>query len=555
MEKRLSVSVKKIVGQPNPKEGKWSDVLVFEPEDEAQARRRGQLFAVLDLTGSTALDLAQFGKLSLETLRDEYYSSSETSPLQALEEALHKAQHRLVELVFGPKGAVPDSALNYNFAACVLWGTVLYLAKFGVSGIYIYRGGGIEELGEEKDEKVFSASGMVQDKDVVILGSSDFRRTFSVGELPESLDNLDSLAEDLGRPPGVSGLTLRLGLDLVPGEEEEVVIAPVAKKKTFFEKIRALIPSKQREPEIFIGREEGELRPRKKKRKIPKALILVLVATFLAASAFTIRKRQVDFKAAETARLFLEAEQKMADAEQYVDLNNSRARELLFKAKGGFEAAQSFGGEVLGVSERIEEIDALLDQVNKIEKVKPEIADGEGISFDPLSELDSPPEVGDSVVDVGTYFGNVYFLVPSENQILKSAVIAGGEYAEARYWVTTENPPLSDAVAMAIDGAIYILKSDGVVLKFEKGELVSDFSLKELDQPLSDPRAIFTTTDAEYLYILDAGNLRIVVTDKNGFYQSQYVYEGISNPTDIFVDEVGGVIYLLGGTNVFRIDI
>ena len=554
MEKRLSVSIKKIVGQPNPKEGKWSGVLVFEPEDERLERQRGQLFAVLDLTGSGSFNLGQFGKLTLETLREAYYASEEPSPLQALEEAIHKAQHQLVELVFGPGGAVPDSALNYNFSAAALWGTVLYLAKLGASGLYLYRQNVIEELGETKDGKVFSASGMVRDGDAAILGSSDFRRTFSVGELPEALGSLDSLVENLGRPSGISALVLGIDLRSVPGEEEELRIAPVVGKPSFFAKLQALLPRRQKVPEVYIEREEGELRLQKK-RKIPKVLVFATLLIFLAASAFTIRKRQRDFRAAEAEKLLSSAEQTLSDALAYVDLNNSRARELFLKAREDFEAAKDFGGEVLGLSEKIEEINTLLDQVNKVKRVELEVVEEATVSFDPLSELDSPPEVGDSVVDAGTYFGNVYFLVPSENQILKS-VPAGDEYSTAKYWVTEENPPLADAVAMAIDGFIYVLKSDGNVLKFEKGELVTDFRLKELDRPLSDPRAIFATVDSEHLYILDAGNQRIVVTDKNGLYQSQYIYEeGLVDPKDLFVDEAGGAIYLLDEAKIYRIEI
>ncbi len=639
MEKRLSVSVKKIVGQPNPKEGKWSDCLVFEPEDEHRIKTRGRLFAVLDLTGSTALDLAHFGRLSLETLREEYYASEETSPLKALEEAIHKAQHRLVELVFGPKGAVADSALNYNFAAAALWGTILYLAKFGASGLYLYRGKVIEELGEAKDEKVFSASGMVRDDDVVILGSSDFRHTFSVGELPESLDKLESLVADLGNPPGVSVLVLRLKLASVPGKEEVLEIAPVVRRESRFEKlisslsekIRTLVPLGQKPPEIYVER-EGEERIRPRKRRIPKAALLVLVSLFLAASAFTIKRRQKIFRASEATKLISGAEQTISDARQYVDLNNSRARELLLQAQSDLQAVGELGIELAVVEEELAEIRSLLDEVNKVKRLKdleifydltiqspsasPTSIAGDGESLfvtDPASEVvyqissasGGPPEVenaagqkvlgarvirivddrlfisgvegvsqldlrtlelgvdlvaGDFVIedikDLGIYFGNVYLLIPSQNQILRAVVVEGGEYSTAKYWVTTENPPLADAVSMTIDGFIYVLKSSGEVLKFEKGELVLDSRLKELDQPFSDPRAIFTTTDSEYLYILDAGNKRIVVTDKDGLYQSQYLCEGegaFADPKGLFVDEVGGVIYLLDGTKIYKI--
>lgn len=640
MEKRLSVSVKKIVGQPNPKEGKWSGVLSFEPEDEGQIKTRGRLFAVLDLTGSASLDLANFGKLTLETLQDGYCASEETSPLKALEEAIHKAQHRLVELVFGPKGAVPDSALNYNFAAASLWGTILYLANFGSSGLYLHRGGRIEELGEGKNEKIFSASGMVRDKDVVILGSSDFKRTFSADELLQSLDELESLVANLGTPPGVSALVLRMGLESLPGEEEELKIAPVAKEASggrkivaaVFAKMRGLLPTKRREPEVYVeSEEERPIRPRK--RKIPKALILILVSLFLLASVFTIKRRQTIFRASEAAKLISSTEQTIADARQYVDLNNSRARELLLRAQSDLESVRRLGIESEAAKENLEEIAMLLDKVNKVKRLReleifydltiqnpsasPTSITGDDKSLfvtDPSAEIvyqisatSTPPTVENAtgqkvlgasvgrifedklfisgsegitaldfsipaldkglvtgeftvedIKDVGTYFGNIYLLVPSQNQILKSVPVEGGEYSVAKNWVTAENPPLADAVAMAIDGFIYVLRTDGSVLKFEKGELVSDFGLKEFDQPLKDPRAIFTTLDSEHLYILDAGNKRVVVTDKDGLYQSQYLYEGegaFTDPKGLFVDEAAKVIYLLDGTKIFRIGV
>jgi hypothetical protein len=466
-----------------------------------------------------------------------------------LEEAAHHAQHRLVELVFGPGGAVPDGTLDYNFAAAVLWGSVLYVAKLGTAGIYLRRGEVARELGEATDAKVFSASGMVEDNDVVVLGSSEFRRTFAVAELPEPAVALEKTIDDLGRPPGLTALVLRLELAAVPGEEEEVVIAPVTPKKSLGEKLRAFLP-RRREPEIFVEQEEEKIvRPRK--RKIPRTLLLIPVLLFLLATGWTMRKRQTDFRTAEVERLVSQAEQNLTDARQYVDLNNSRARELLAAAKDDFAAAEALGGEVLGLSEKVAEIDKLLDQANKIQRVKPELVEGAAVNSDPLAEVESPPAVEGSV-DEATYFDNVYFLVPAENQILKSVPVETG-YSEPSYWVTEENPPLADAVSLAIDGFVYVLKANGTVIKFEKGELVSDFGLKELDQSLSDPRAIFTTIDSEHLYILDAGNKRVVVTDKNGLYQSQYIYEGLINPTDLFVDETAGVIYFLDGAKVYKI--
>jgi len=637
MEKRLSVAVKKIVGQPNPKEGKWSGCLVFEPE--AEARGRGRLFAVLDLSGSPSLDLARLGKEALEELRKEYYASSQPTPLAALGEALHKAQHRLVKLIYGPEGAVPDGTLNYNFVAAALWGSVLCLSKLGTAAIYLRRGGELKELGVAHDSRIFTASGMVHPGDLVILGSAEFRHTFPPEELEKSAENLEALVSDLGKPPGISVLLLRVGLESVPGKEEVVEIAPAARRKPHLKKlvlsvlarIRSLIPSKGGEPEVYVEREfEGE--SSRRKRKTPKALFFVIALLFLLASAFTIKRRQELFRASEAARLIAEAEQAVADARQYVDLNNSRARELLQQAERDLRAVEELGLGSDVTRQKLSEITTLLDKVNRVKRLKdleifydlkiqnPEssptslVGDGKSLFVtDPSSQIvyrlsaakaGGGPEVenaagqkvsgarvvrifGDQlfilgaegvsrldlrnlelsknlvgggfapedVKDVGTYFGNVYLLVPGKNQILKAVPVEGGEYSLATDWVASE-VDISDAVAMAIDGFIYVLRSDGNVLKFEKGKLLPDFGLRDLDRPLSDPRAIFTTTDSEHLYLLDAGNKRIVITDKDGLYQSQYLYEGdqaFNDPKDLFVDEAAKTIYLLDGTKIFRI--
>lgn len=530
MEDILTVAVKKIVGQPNPKGGKWSNVLDFEPSEPRLRKTRGRLFAVLDLTGSSKRDLSGFGQETLAVLRHRYYEADEDSPFKSLEAAVKEAQHRLVELVFGPGAVVSDGALNYNLAVCSLWGKVLYIAKLGSASIYLYRHGVLKELGREAAAEIFLASGVVEPQDSLILGTSEFRNSFSPSDFPRSDDDLEAQIRGLGSPPGVSVLILTFSLESVPGEAETVRIEPVPKSPQRFLSLSRL-------------------------RRFLKPLGLVFfLLSFLTASFWTVRKRQAEVRTAEAARSLAVAEEQVSDARSYVDLNNLRARELLLLARKSLSEVPRTGGEVLGVVLKMAEIDSLLDQVNKVRRVKLEKIENPSLDFNPLAELISPPEADATVVDVGTYLANVYFLVPSKNQILRYVPVEEGEYALPQEWVK-EEADLSDAISLALDGFIYVLKADGQILKFEKGELWSDFAITGLDQPFNQPRAIFTTVESEHLYVLDGDRRRVVVFDKNGLYQSQYLYEDVVDLKDFLVDEVPGFIYLTDGISLYRVEI
>jgi hypothetical protein len=153
---------------------------------------------------------------------------------------------------------------------------------------------------------------------------------------------------------------------------------------------------------------------------------------------------------------------------------------------------------------------------------------------------------------IASYFGNFYILDPQAGQLL-------------RYLPTTEDystPPesyfapdvsvdLAGAVDMAIDGFVYVLYADGTIRKFEGGAPV-DFKMTELDKPLSRPMAIYTAPDdvAQYVYVADAGNGRVVQLNKDGRFIRQFKPRDeqtadFSTLRSIFVDELTGKLYLV----------
>ncbi|MBU3978900.1 hypothetical protein KKE68_04340, partial [Patescibacteria group bacterium] len=97
-------------------------------------------------------------------------------------------------------------------------------------------------------------------------------------------------------------------------------------------------------------------------------------------------------------------------------------------------------------------------------------------------------------------------------------------------------PDLSKAQSLSIDGSIWILMQDGKILKFTRGES-ENFTITGLNKPLKNPSKIFTDRNTDSLYILDNGNGRILILDKNGQYQNQYNADILQNAKDFEIIE------------------
>lgn len=161
-------------------------------------------------------------------------------------------------------------------------------------------------------------------------------------------------------------------------------------------------------------------------------------------------------------------------------------------------------------------------------------------------------------VAVDSYFGNFYVLDPQANALLRFLPTVDGYSAQPQNYFTTNQPvDLTNAVDMAIDGAIYILYKDGRIAKFLGGQ-PADFNLTGLDQPLSNPVSIFTKPDEEvqHIYVADAGNQRIVQLNKDGSFVRQLkpgvgIPVNFANLQEIYVDEIGGRMYILDNNNLY----
>ena len=145
----------------------------------------------------------------------------------------------------------------------------------------------------------------------------------------------------------------------------------------------------------------------------------------------------------------------------------------------------------------------------------------------------------------------------NNSRIIKYVSTESGFSATKDYLASDIKPNFSQAASMVIDGSIWILFSDGKISRYTSGK-PDFFNLTGLDVNFISPTVLYTDEDCKNLYILDSGNKRIVVIDKDkklGEYVSQYVWEGLGAASDFVVDEGNRKIYVLSGGKVFSIDL
>ena len=162
--------------------------------------------------------------------------------------------------------------------------------------------------------------------------------------------------------------------------------------------------------------------------------------------------------------------------------------------------------------------------------------------------------------DIASYSSYLYLLKPDSNQIYKHTRLASG-FGEGKIWIEDPEADIRNAVSLAIDGSIYVLKSDGSVEKYLSGSKFkldddSDFSIEKLGDPISNPTEIYTRSDLEYLYIIEPQKNRVIIFDKNsGKLIKQYISGSFSDLKNITVDDKEEKMYVLSGDKVFEVGI
>lgn len=147
------------------------------------------------------------------------------------------------------------------------------------------------------------------------------------------------------------------------------------------------------------------------------------------------------------------------------------------------------------------------------------------------------------------YTGNnrLYLIDKAKQQVINFTVT---DREITRPAVSFTSPELSQALDIAVDGNIYIL-TPSTILKFQAGKSIP-FNFPSLSTGLSGTGRLFTNANTRNIYILDSGNKRIIITDKNGQLVQIITSPQMTNPKDFIVDEANNMILVLNDTSLIK---
>jgi hypothetical protein len=180
--------------------------------------------------------------------------------------------------------------------------------------------------------------------------------------------------------------------------------------------------------------------------------------------------------------------------------------------------------------------------------------------------VDTEDEAWKSAIDVGVYSTYIYLLDQTNNQIWKyqrkrdiySSAVAYNESAD-----------LTKAVSIAIDGDIWVLANDADndmsndIIRIRKGQKkplrISDLP----DSVWENPRKIYTSEKLRNIYVLDQNNKRILrfykdpaeagVETRDLIYDTQYLFEGLENVQDFWVDSSEQKLFVIDGQKIYEV--
>ncbi|MBU1167520.1 hypothetical protein KKC60_03895, partial [Patescibacteria group bacterium] len=228
----------------------------------------------------------------------------------------------------------------------------------------------------------------------------------------------------------------------------------------------------------------------------------------------------------------------------------SKERIKVYKYDSGEKKFAEFSTSAEGLSKLV--LGVFNDQKNIITFLASKSFAEMPVYLKEISRVDTDfPENNHEFADMAIYSDKIYLLDPKNNQIYRHTRTVDG-YGPGKAWVESDGVSLENATSLAIDSNIYVLKADGQILKFNRGE-TSDFEISGLAKPLSEASSLFTSDEHQYIYALDKSNQRIVVMDKKGVLTTQYALDGIEAAEDIYVDPESETIYLLADQKLFEI--
>jgi hypothetical protein len=155
------------------------------------------------------------------------------------------------------------------------------------------------------------------------------------------------------------------------------------------------------------------------------------------------------------------------------------------------------------------------------------------------------------VTDILSYANRLYVLDAGAEQIWRHPSASGGFGSGGKY-LQASSESLSDAVSLAIDSNVYVLKANGIVVRYYSGGQ-DGFALSPIDPPLTNGNQIWADVDNDYVVIADEDGKRVAVFTKEGRLVGQYKSSVFKGPTDVVADPETKKLYVVDGNKVYEL--
>lgn len=148
-------------------------------------------------------------------------------------------------------------------------------------------------------------------------------------------------------------------------------------------------------------------------------------------------------------------------------------------------------------------------------------------------------------------FNNKLYLLDKDNSQIYRYIKDSKGFTKPEKWLK-EKSDFSNVVDLSIDGHIYILKENGIVLKYLNGKS-EEFVLDLVDPLFAKATKIIVSPKFNFIYILDPINNRLVVFNKTGKFLMQYHSNKFMNLSDFAINEEKKKIYFLDRNSVYEV--
>lgn len=158
-------------------------------------------------------------------------------------------------------------------------------------------------------------------------------------------------------------------------------------------------------------------------------------------------------------------------------------------------------------------------------------------------------------VNLAAYGKYIYILSPQDNQIYKYTRLRSKYSGGSGY---NSDADLKEALSIAIDGDIYVLKKGGSIVRIYKSKQ-QQFKIADLAVDISEATQLFTSPELDNLYILDPKNKRVVIVTKSesgvSRYYGQIVFDELDNIKGIYVEKNENKLHVLTDKEIYKVDI